>query len=273
MDSKTAQLKAKNKLQFWTFILFSILVIGAGFEYISLTQPLDEVMVIYMPQKSQTAGAPQKAEPAPEPKAAVEPKQAEPEVKETAPEVKAEPKAEETKPAVDAHPHAAQELLGYMNEVKQKVESVTFSETALDKIKQNPAKPEQPAVTQQPFEENKIEIYDEKKGVVEVIETPAAVAPVQEKVEQKAEDAAQQIEAAEQQTAETIEKAKEEVASLVSEADAIAQQVLDNQQVQEEQKAEEQATQAMQELMDSVGVSNDEEQPIVLIPALQQNQN
>jgi len=224
MDSREARSKAKNKLHFWTFILFSIIVIGAGFEYFSLTQPLNEITVVYVPQKGEPASVQNKIAKA-----------------------ISEPKAIEQKPSViDTHPHAAQELLNYMNEMKQKVEDVTFTETALDKIKQNPKEPEQPTLNQPQFEENKIEIYDEHKGVVEVIETPTAtISP----------------NAPENDLPEIKPVTPDEV---VTEIEAELSP--------KEQEIADQASQAVQELINAVSTTDDEEKPIVLIPALQQNQ-
>lgn len=254
MDMNAAQIKAKSKLQFWTLLLCGIIIIGGGFEYFLRTQPLDEI-VVYVPQKSiEKAATAEVVAPAPEKAEKVnEQPKAEP-VKEVEPE--------KSEPVVQANPHAAKELLDYMDDMKQKVNAVTYTETALDKIKQTQPQA-QPVAEKAVFEENKIEIYDDKKGVVGVIETTSeVVAPVESH-------------------AENAPATPEPQAPAVSEEQAIAQQILENKQAQaeidevikQEQAAAEKATQAVQKLIDSeIAVEDGEEKPIVLIPGLQQPQ-
>ena len=250
-DNEIAKIKEWNKVQLLTVALVCLAVLGAVREYLHISTPSDEAVLVYHfgGDNAQSVMEIKAPEPQPQPQPEAEP-QSQPE---------AEPQPQPEAATVDNNANALPEFLDYMHEMQEKAATITFDGTVLDKIHQseNVAQPEPQPVAEEHNAENA------QPAPTVVKEENAAVATPDE--------------------ASVIEKAKTDVINNV--LDNVDQIVADsaalseNEQMQDdddaaiaeyinrEQEAEDAARQQMSEELGAVD-GEDENAPIVLLPGV-----
>ena len=229
---ETTKVKAQGRVRLLTVVVVLLILFGGAIEYKRLYAPKDEMVVVYKTTK--------KTE-----------------------KVVEYTKKDELKPVVTVKQNevevnlsnAVDNFFGYFEKVKEDLESVVEPVSALDNIVQSEPV-EVKKEEQKPFEEGKIEIYDEQKGVVaveevkeelgeevsldevyedeevpldevkvEVNEVPVeeVVAPVVEKVE----DAEKAVEQIAEVVSEKIENTTENVNEKVKESAEVVEEKLE----------------------------------------------
>ena len=162
-DNDIVKIKAKESVKLLTFLLIMIVVVGGVWEYEKAQAPLDNILVVYhrgegVGKKIDNVVKTMKVE-----------NEGKKEIKaiEVADSVNAsEDKVEENKNDV-ANKNAINEFLGTMDEVKNNLSKLEKPVLIFDKIVQVERVEEKKAVVN-PFKDGEIEIFDSKKGVVEV---------------------------------------------------------------------------------------------------------
>lgn len=148
---ETTKVKAQGRVRLLTVIVLLLVLFGGAVEYKRLNTPTDEMVVAYKTTKK------------------IE-------------KVVEYTKKEDLKPVVTVKQNevevnlsnAVDNFFGYFEKVKEDLESVVEPISALDNIVQSEPV-EVKKEEQKPFEEGKIEIYDENKGVVAVEEVKETV--------------------------------------------------------------------------------------------------
>lgn len=253
MNSETARVKAKSKLILW-WVLFVFFVAAGGFcEYLRHTQPLDETLVLYKPagEENESGGVTENIQPE-----QVKNSEQLPSIKnEQAEEIK-EVTSQNVSEMVEPEPEfeALQEFLIYMLESQQFLDDDAHHVTVLERIKQ-----EENTVVSEPkkedvkFEENKIEVYDSEKGVVDVIEVPVPAEKVSEMFEETTAEEGTEHQASQTEELDLVQDEIKNVEDKMQKAAMDAENIMRENVQAEIQRVEE----------------TGDEAPIVLIPGLQ----
>jgi len=248
-DNEIAKIKEWNKVQLLTVALVCLAVLGAVREYLHISTPSDEAVLVYHfgGDNAQPVMEIKAPEPQPQPEAEPQPQ----------PEAESQPQPEAV--PVDNNANALPEFLDYMHEMQEKAATITFDGTVLDKIHQseNVAQPEPQPVA----EEHNVENAQPAPTVVKE-ENAAVATPDEASVIEKAKT-------------DVINNVLDNVDQIVADSAAMAEneQMQDDddaaiaEYIDQEQKAEDAARQQMSEELGAIG-SEDENAPIVLLPGV-----
>lgn len=287
----TVRIRAKYRLKLLFMLLVFVIFVGVFWEYQRMTQPLDEVAVIYVngDNAAEVVVVPEVVNETAVPSEAAQTNENTPSADAQKDENQPAPQVAEENKEND-NSQALPEFLNALKHTQEVVEQAQYSEPVLNKIIQAEPKTEPQSAEPKVFQDGKIEVYDSTKGVVGVVEEPKVEAKPEVKVENvkenvevkeeakpepklqeeevkevsdKAKQVVQDVAEAANDAVETAVEAKDEAKDLVKEEiEAVIEQ-----EKSAAEKAEESVRQRVNYDLGQVEEAG-EEAPIVLIPGL-----